>query len=33
MSILEKYEKIFQTKDEAGMNAMIHDDFKFKRNS
>jgi len=29
MSILEKYEKIFLEKDEAGMNEILHDDFKF----
>ena len=29
MSILEKYEKVFLEKDEAGMNEIIHDDFKF----
>ena len=33
MSILEKYEKIFQAKDEAGMNEIIHDDFKFTMHS
>ena len=29
MSILEKYHKVFEAKDEAGMNEIIHDDFKF----
>ena len=29
MSILEKYHKVFESKDEAGMNEIIHDDFKF----
>ena len=29
MSILEKYHKVFEEKDEAGMNDIIHDDFKF----
>ena len=29
MSILEKYEKAFSTKDEAAMNDVLHDDFKF----
>ncbi len=29
MSILEKYHKVFEEKDEAGMNEIIHDDFKF----
>ena len=29
MSILEKYIKVFDEKDEAGMNDIIHDDFKF----
>tara|TARA_B110000438_G_scaffold33805_1_gene33429 strand:+ start:63 stop:383 length:321 start_codon:yes stop_codon:yes gene_type:complete len=29
MSILEKYAKVFLEKDEAGMNEIIHDDFKF----
>ena len=29
MSILEKYEKVFNEKDEAGMNEILHDDFKF----
>ena len=28
MSILEKYHKVFEEKDEAGMNEIIHDDFK-----
>ena len=29
MSILEKYAKVFLEKDEAGMNEILHDDFKF----
>ena len=29
MSILEKYHKVFEEKDEAGMNEIIHTDFKF----
>jgi len=29
MSILEKYHKVFEEKDEAGMKEIIHDDFKF----
>ena len=29
MSILERYEKVFLKKDEAGMNEILHDDFKF----
>ena len=29
MSILERYEKIFLEKDEAGMKEILHDDFKF----
>ena len=29
MSILEKYHKVFEEKDEAGMNEIIHADFKF----
>ena len=29
MSILERYHKVFEEKDEAGMNEIIHDDFKF----
>jgi hypothetical protein len=29
MSILEKYEKVFLEKDEAGMNELFHDDYKF----
>ena len=29
MTILEKYHKVFEEKDEAGMNEIIHDDFKF----
>ena len=33
MSILEKYEKAFSTKDEAAMNDVIHDDFKFTMHS
>ena len=33
MSILEKYEKVFLEKDEAGMNEVLHDDFKFTMHS
>ena len=33
MSILDKYEKAFQAKDEAAMNEIIHDDFKFTMHS
>ena len=33
MSILDKYEKAFQAKDEAAMNEIIHDDFKFTLHS
>tara|TARA_Y100000996_G_scaffold354059_1_gene294137 strand:+ start:181 stop:507 length:327 start_codon:yes stop_codon:yes gene_type:complete len=33
MSILEKYDKVFQAKDVAGMNEIIHDDFKFTMHS
>ena len=29
MSILEKYNKVFTEKDEAGMNEILHDDYKF----
>ena len=29
MSILEKYTKALETKDEVGMNEIIHDDYKF----
>ena len=29
MSILEKYNKVFMNKDEAGMNEVLHDDYKF----
>jgi hypothetical protein len=29
MSILEKYAKVFLEKDEAGMEQILHDDFKF----
>ncbi len=29
MSILEKYMKVFDEKNEEGMNDIIHDDFKF----
>jgi hypothetical protein len=29
MSILEKYAKVFLEKDEAGMEEILHDDFKF----
>ena len=33
LSILEKYEKVFLEKDEAGMNEILHDDFKFTMHS
>ena len=33
MSILEKYMKVFNEKDEVGMNEIIHDDFKFTMHS
>ena len=33
MTILERYEKIFLEKDEAGMNEILHDDFKFTMHS
>ena len=33
MSILEKYMKVFNEKDESGMNEIIHDDFKFTMHS
>ena len=33
MSILEKYDKAFMAKDEAAMNEIIHDDFKFTMHS
>ena len=33
MSILEKYEKVFLEKDEAGMNEILHDDYKFTMHS
>ena len=33
MSTLEKYMKVFNEKDEAGMNEIIHDDFKFTMHS
>ena len=29
MPILEKYMKVFEEKDEAGMKDILHDDFKF----
>ena len=29
MSILTKYSEVFMNKDEAGMNEVLHDDFKF----
>ena len=29
MSILEKYEAALKDKDEAAMNELLHDDFKF----
>ena len=33
MSILEKYAKVFLEKDEAGINEVLHDDFKFTMHS
>ena len=33
MSILAKYNKAFQEKDEAGMNEILHDDYKFTMHS
>ena len=33
MSILEKYDKAFKAKDEAAMNEIIHDEFKFTMHS
>ena len=33
MSILEKYDKVLLAKDEAGMNEILHDDFKFTMHS
>ena len=33
MSILEKYNKAFEEKDEAGMNEILHDDYKFTMHS
>ena len=30
MSILEKYSAALKNKDEAAMNELLHDDFKFK---
>ena len=29
MSILEKYNKVFLEKDEAGIKDILHDDYKF----
>ena len=29
MSILKKYDEVFMNKDEAGMNDVLHDDYKF----
>ena len=29
MSILKKYHEIMESKDEAGMNELLHDDYKF----
>tara|TARA_Y100000590_G_scaffold99666_1_gene113293 strand:- start:2363 stop:2683 length:321 start_codon:yes stop_codon:yes gene_type:complete len=29
MSILEKYNKVFTEKNEAGINEILHDDYKF----
>ena len=33
MSILAKYNKVFQEKDEAGMNEILHDNYKFTMHS
>ena len=33
MSILAKYNKVFQEKDEAGMNEILHNDYKFTMHS
>jgi hypothetical protein len=33
MSILAKYNKAFQEKNEAGMNEILHDDYKFTMHS
>ena len=33
MSILAKYNKVFQEKDKAGMNEILHDDYKFTMHS
>jgi|TARA_B100002003_G_scaffold47217_1_gene42513 hypothetical protein len=33
MSILEKYNKALEAKDEAAMNEIIHDDYKFTMHS
>ena len=33
MSILAKYNKVFQEKDETGMNEILHDDYKFTMHS
>ena len=33
MSILAKYNKVFQEKDEVGMNEILHDDYKFTMHS
>ena len=29
MSLLKKYDEVFMNKDEAGMNEVLHDDYKF----
>ena len=29
MSVLKKYDEVFMNKDEAGMNEVLHDDYKF----
>ena len=29
MSLLEKYNEVFMNKDEAGMNEVLHDEYKF----
>ena len=29
MSLLKKYDEIMNSKDEAGMNELLHDDYKF----
>ena len=32
MSILAKYNAAMETKDEAAMNKLLHDDYKFSNN-